>query len=141
MCFCFIILCGVHLGLGVSVISAFIYSGTSQAQRPCLLFICLYLGLGVVYLGSSSRHGLWLIVSCGGGGVGMDGEVRGFFISSPLCGGIWMTASSKCHSWLVLIIINGFHLLHRSHLQQQIIDKELDLHCMLTLHLIQCVQY
>lgn len=42
-----------------------------------------------------------------------DGEVRGFFISSALCSGIWMSASSKHHSCQVLIIVNEFHLLHR----------------------------
>lgn len=73
-------------------------------------FVCFF---GVVYLGNGSRHGLWLIVSCGGGGVATDGEVRGFFISSALCSGIWMSASSKHHSCQVLIIVNEFHLLHR----------------------------
>lgn len=87
----------------------------------CFLFVfvslCIYLLIclffGVVYLGNGSRHGLWLIVSCGGGGVATDGEVRGFFISSALCSGIWMSASSKHHSCQVLIIVNEFHLLHR----------------------------
>lgn len=78
----------------------------------CHLFVHVFIFL-VVYLGNGSRHGLWLIVSCGGGGVATDGEVRGFFISSALCSGIWMSASSKHHSCQVLIIVNEFHLLHR----------------------------
>lgn len=35
----------------------------------CHLFAYLFF-FGFVYLVNSSRHGLWLIVSCGGGGVG-----------------------------------------------------------------------
>lgn len=56
------------------------------------------------------------------------------FISSPLCSGIWMSASSKCHSCQALIIVNGFHLLYRSLLHQLLPDKELDLFCMSALH-------
>lgn len=91
--------------------------------------------------GSSSRHGLWWIVSCGGGGTGTDGGVRGFFISSPLCSEIWMSASSKCHSCQALIIVNGFHLLLRSCLHQVWLNKELDQLHMSTLHLIQWFKY
>lgn len=71
----------------------------------------------------------------------MDGGVRGFFISSPLCSGIWMSASSKCHSCQALIIVNGFHLLRRSHLHQLLRNKEVDLLCMSALHLIHCFLY
>lgn len=78
------------------------------------LFVCfVFTVFGVVYLVDSSRHGLWLIISCGGGGVATDGEVRCFFISSGLCSGIWTSASSKHHKCQGLIIVNEFHLLHR----------------------------
>jgi len=35
-----------------------------------------------------------------------------------------MSASSKCHSCQGLIIVNGFHLLHRSHLHQLLPAKK-----------------
>lgn len=70
-------------------------------------FFALFFLFWVEYLGDGRRHGLWLIVSCGGGGV------RGFFISSALCSRIWMSASSKHRSCQVLIIVNEFHLLRR----------------------------
>lgn len=70
-------------------------------------FLALFFLFWAEYLGDGRRHGLWLIVSCGGGGV------RGFFISSALCSRIWMSASSKHRSCQVLIILNEFHLLRR----------------------------
>lgn len=77
-----------------------------------LLFVCfVFTVFGVVYLVDCSRHGLWLIINCGGGGVAT--EVRCFFISSALCSGIWMSASSKHHRCQGLSIVNEFHLLHR----------------------------
>lgn len=138
-----IFLCNVQLGLDLSTIICLhlvMHLSATEAIFT-LLFICLFVGFGVVYLGSSSRHGLWYVVSCGGGGAGMDGGERGFFISSRLCSGIWMSASSKCHSCQALIIINGCHLSHRSRLHLLLLNKELDLLCMSALHLRHCFLY
>lgn len=40
----------------------------------------------------------------------MATAARDSFISSSMCLGIWMSASSKCHRCQGLIIVNGFHL-------------------------------